>query len=97
MKADALLNAYIDLNLLVCAGALLWLAARYLMRRTSLATSYGPQLHLLNGMTVLLAATPILVLALNASGIGNPPTLSDVLVRNTCKAMSACPQYSLSP
>ena len=50
------------------------------MRRTSLATSYGPQLHLLNGMTVLLAATPILVLALNASGIGNPPTLSDVLV-----------------
>ena len=26
MKADALLNAYIDLNLLVCAGALLWLA-----------------------------------------------------------------------
>ncbi|GLP84807.1 M56 family metallopeptidase [Tritonibacter mobilis] len=80
MKADALLNAYIDLNLLVCAGALLWLAARYLMRRTSLATSYGPQLYLLNGMTVLLAATPILVLALNASGIGNPPTLSDVLV-----------------
>ncbi len=80
MKADALLNAYIDLNLLVLAGALLWLAARGLLRRTSFGTAYGPQLRLLNGMTVLLAATPLLVLALNASGLGHPPTLSDVLV-----------------
>lgn len=80
MKADALLNAYIDLNLLVLAGALLWLAARGLLRRTSFGTAYGPQLRLLNGMTVLLAATPLLVLALNATGLGHPPTLSDVLV-----------------
>ena len=80
MKADALLNAYIDLNLLVLAGALLWLAARGLLRRTSFGTAYGPQLRLLNGMTVLLAATPFLVLALNATGLGHPPTLSDVLV-----------------
>lgn len=80
MKADALLNSYIDLNLLVCAGALLWLAARWVLRRTALATAYGPQLRLLNGMTVLLAAMPFLVVALNAIGIGHPPTLSDVLV-----------------
>ncbi|MCG7624742.1 M56 family metallopeptidase [Epibacterium sp. Ofav1-8] len=80
MKADALLNAYIDLNLLVCAGALLWLVARAGLRRTSLATVYGPQLRLLNGMTVLLAVMPGLVLVLNASGLGHPPTLSDVLV-----------------
>lgn len=80
MKSDALLNAYIDLNLLVCAGALLWLAARTGLRRTSLATVYGPQLRLLNSMTVLLALTPVLVLIMNASGLGHPPTLSDMLV-----------------
>ncbi|NIZ15111.1 M56 family metallopeptidase [Phaeobacter sp. HF9A] len=80
MKADALLNTYIDLNLLVLAGALLWLAARAGLRRTSLATAYGPQLRLLNGMTVLLAATPVLVLLLHLSGLGHAPTLSDVLV-----------------
>lgn len=80
MKADALLNAYIDLNLLVLAGALLWLAARGLLRRTSFGTAYGPQLRLLNGMTVLLAATPLLVLMLHTLGLGHPPTLSDVLV-----------------
>ncbi|OIQ32578.1 MAG: peptidase M56, BlaR1 [Alphaproteobacteria bacterium MedPE-SWcel] len=80
MKADALLNAYIDLNLLVLAGALLWMLARSGLRRTSLATAYGPQLKLLNGMTVLLACTPVLVVILNISGMGNPPTLSDMLV-----------------
>ncbi|KUP92444.1 M56 family metallopeptidase [Tritonibacter horizontis] len=80
MKADALLNAYIDLNLLVLAGAALWFAARIGFRRTSLATSYGPQLKLLNGMTVLLAVTPVLVVLANLSGIGHPPTLSDMLV-----------------
>lgn len=80
MQADALLNAYIDLNLLVIAGACLWFAARAALSRSAAALAYQPQLRLLNSMTVFLAAAPFVALGINMLGLGRAPTLSDVLV-----------------
>ncbi|MGR3761763.1 M56 family metallopeptidase [Roseobacteraceae bacterium NS-SX3] len=80
MKADALLNAYIDLNLLLLAGTVLWLAARKALSRSALARAYRPQLRLLNAMTLLLALSPLLALALTSLAVAHPPNISDILV-----------------
>lgn len=80
MQANALLNAYIDLNLLVIAGACLWFAARAALSRSAAALAYQPQLRLLNSMTLFLAAAPFVALGINMLGLGRAPTLSDVLV-----------------
>lgn len=80
MNADVLLNAYIDLNILLLAGTLLWFAARKALARSSLGRAYRPQLRLLNGMTVLLAASPLLILAFTRFVIAHPPNFSDMLV-----------------
>lgn len=80
MRTDALLNAYIDLNILLLAGTLLWLAARKLLSRTSLGRAYRPQLRLLNGMTLLLACSPMLILAFTTFILPHPPNFSDLMV-----------------
>lgn len=78
MPTDALLNAYFDLNILLLAGAALWLAARKLLARSKLGRAYRPQLRLLNGMTVLLAVTPVLIIAFTHFVIPHPPNFSDM-------------------
>ncbi|UWQ44848.1 M56 family metallopeptidase [Leisingera aquaemixtae] len=80
MPTDVLLNAYIDLNILLLAGTLLWFAARKALARSPLGRAYRPQLRLLNGMTVLLAASPVLILAFTHYVIAHPPNFSDMLV-----------------
>ncbi|WP_323781515.1 M56 family metallopeptidase [Leisingera sp.] len=80
MPTDALLNAYIDLNILLLAGTALWLAARKLLARSKLGRAYRPQLRLLNGMTVLLAVTPVLIIAFTHFVTPHPPNFSDMLV-----------------
>lgn len=80
MQTDALLNAYIDLNILLLAGAMLWLALRSGLARTRLGKAYRPQLRLLNAVTLLLALSPLLVLALTNVLISPSPNLSDLLV-----------------
>ncbi|UWQ40595.1 M56 family metallopeptidase [Leisingera aquaemixtae] len=80
MPTDVLLNAYVDLNILLLAGTLLWFAARKALARSPLGRAYRPQLRLLNGMTVLLAASPVLILAFTHYVIAHPPNFSDMLV-----------------
>lgn len=80
MQADALLNAYIDLNLLVLVGACFWFCARAILSRSTAAHAFQSQLRLLNSMTFILAAAPFVALGINALGLGRTPTLSDVLV-----------------
>lgn len=80
MQADALLNAYIDLNLLVLVGACFWFFARAVLARSTAAHAFQSQLRLLNSMTFFLAAAPFVALGINALGLGRAPTLSDVLV-----------------
>ncbi|MBQ4808567.1 peptidase M56, BlaR1 [Phaeobacter sp. HS012] len=80
MNAESFLNAYIDLNLLLFAGTALWLALRAILTRSRLGPAFRPQLRLLNGMTLLLTLSPILVVALTTYVVSQPPTLSDMLV-----------------
>ncbi|MFV1493993.1 M56 family metallopeptidase [Phaeobacter sp. JH18-32] len=80
MNAESFLNAYIDLNLLLLAGTVLWLALRAILARSRLGPAFRPQLRLLNGMTLLLTVSPILVVALTTYVVSQPPTLSDMLV-----------------
>ena len=80
MRTDVLLNAYIDLNILLLAGTVLWLSARRLLSRSRLARAYRPQLRLLNGMTLLLACSPFLLLAFTTFVLPHPPNFSDLMV-----------------
>lgn len=80
MQADALLNTYIDLNLLLLVGAVIWLGLRRLLTRHGLGNAFLPQLKLLNRLTVLLVAAPLLALAFTTWVIPHPPNISDMLV-----------------
>ncbi|MFW8595335.1 M56 family metallopeptidase [Cribrihabitans neustonicus] len=80
MTSDVLLNAYIDLNILLLAGTLLWLGARKILARGRLGRAYRPQLKLLNRMTVFLAAAPALMLALTTFFGAPGPNFSDLMV-----------------
>jgi beta-lactamase regulating signal transducer with metallopeptidase domain len=80
MDAEALLNAYLDLNLLLILGTSVWLALRWGLARTKLSKAYLPQLRLLNGLTVLLAVSPLFGLAFTTWVIAHPPNISDMLV-----------------
>jgi beta-lactamase regulating signal transducer with metallopeptidase domain len=80
MTAETLLNAYLDLNLLLVAGTLVWLALRWGLRRYGLGQAFLPQLRLLNGLTLLLAMSPVLFLGLTTWVVAHPPNLSDMLV-----------------
>ncbi|KAE9630641.1 M56 family metallopeptidase [Parasedimentitalea maritima] len=80
MLAEALLNAYIDLNLLLLGGAAIWLGLRRLLMRRGLGNAFLPQLKLLNRLTVLLIASPLLALAFTTWVVPHPPNISDLLV-----------------
>ena len=80
MGAEALLNAYLDLNLLLILGTAVWLALRWGLGRTNLSSAFLPQLRLLNGLTVLLAVSPLFGIAFTTWVISHPPNISDLLV-----------------
>ncbi|WP_375699199.1 M56 family metallopeptidase [Pseudophaeobacter sp. TrK17] len=80
METDALINSYLDLNLLVLAGTLLWLAARKLLSHSHLAHAFGAQLRLMNVLTLLLALSPFMMFAFTHLVMAHPPNLSDLLV-----------------
>ncbi|NIZ61764.1 peptidase M56, BlaR1 [Sedimentitalea sp. CY04] len=80
MQADALLNAYIDLNLLLLVGTVIWLGLRRVLTRHGLGNAFLPQLKLLNRLTVLLVSAPVLALGFTTWVIPHPPNISDILV-----------------
>ncbi|MCD9149076.1 M56 family metallopeptidase [Pseudophaeobacter flagellatus] len=80
METDALINGYLDLNLLVLAGTLLWLSARKLLSLTRLAHAFQAQLRLMNALTLLLALSPLLMFAFTRLVMAHPPNISDLLV-----------------
>ncbi|WP_083097734.1 M56 family metallopeptidase [Pseudophaeobacter leonis] len=80
MKTDALINGYLDLNLLVLAGTLLWLLARKILSHTRLAHAFQAQLRLMNALTLLLALSPFLMFAFTRLVMAHPPNISDLLV-----------------
>jgi len=80
MQADALLNAYIDLNLLLLVGAVIWLGLRRMLTRHGLGKAFLPQLRLLNRLTVLMFVSPVLALGFTTWVVAHPPNISDLLV-----------------
>ncbi len=80
MESDVLLSAYIDLNLMVAIGVGLWLALRGGLAVFRLDRSYGAQLRLLNFLTILMPAAPIVVLATVQYGLHSPSNISDLLI-----------------
>jgi len=80
METDALINSYLDLNLLVLAGTLLWLSVRKLLSHTQLTHAFGAQLRLMNALTLLLALSPFMMFAFTRLVMAHPPNISDLLV-----------------
>lgn len=81
MDGEVLLNAYLDLNLLLVAGVVIWSLLRWAVMKTRLGSAYLPQLRLLNGLTVLLVASPLLALMITTWIVAHPPNIPDLLVR----------------
>ncbi|MGH1416798.1 MAG: M56 family metallopeptidase [Pelagimonas sp.] len=80
MNADAVLNAYIDLNLLLAAGVTVWLALRWALSKSALGLEFIQQQNLLNWMIAGLVAAPFAADMLNGRVITHAPNLSDMLV-----------------
>lgn len=71
IPADAVLDAFINANILIVVAFGLWSLVRLGLRRTALRHSYGAQLKLLNTVFLAIITSPFLVLAFNtAQGAG---------------------------
>lgn len=82
---DALIDAFIDANILFCIGFVLWKAVSAAMDRVGLQHAYRTQLKLLNAAFVAILCAPLLVVAfqsLQTAGVtrGMSVNLSDMVV-----------------
>lgn len=80
MNADAVLNAYIDLNLLLAVGVTVWFGLRWGLSKSKWGLEFIRQQNLLNWMIVGLVAAPFVADAVNGRVITQAPNLSDMLV-----------------
>ncbi len=85
IPGEALLDAFINANILVCIAYVLWLAVRGVMNATGLKHAHGVQLRLLNATFLVIVAAPFLVLgyaALRNAGMAGAAqlNLSDMFV-----------------
>ncbi|MEL6463749.1 MAG: M56 family metallopeptidase [Pseudomonadota bacterium] len=85
IPGDALLDTFINANILLVVAYGLWSAARFLFNRLGLSHSYATQLHLLNAVFVAIVASPFLILlftALQSNGYAKAVNvnLSDMVV-----------------
>ncbi len=85
IPGDAVLNAFIDANILFAVAFALWSVARFLMHQVGLKHAYSTELKLLNGVFLAIVASPFLVVAytaLQGSGLtrGVNLNLSDMVV-----------------
>ncbi|MEX0369406.1 MAG: M56 family metallopeptidase [Tateyamaria sp.] len=85
IPGDALLDAFINANILFVVAYGLWYAARFLFHRLGLSHSYATQLQLLNAVFVAIVLSPVLILlftALQSSGYAKSVNvnLSDMVV-----------------
>ena len=85
ITADALLNAFIDANILFVVAFLLWGIARFALHRAGLKHAYVTELRLLNGVFLAIVLSPFVILgfgALQNSGLATNMrlNLSDIVV-----------------
>ena len=82
---EALLEAFVNANILICMAFVLWIAVRALMCRVGLRHAYGTQLRLLNTVFVVVVCAPVLALGygmLKGAGVAGQVNvnLSDLVV-----------------
>ncbi|WP_147111053.1 M56 family metallopeptidase [Tateyamaria sp. syn59] len=85
IPGDALLDAFINANILLVVAYGLWSAARFLFHRFGLAHSFATQLQLLNSVFVVIVLSPFVILgftALQSNGYAQTVNvnLSDMVV-----------------
>ena len=85
IPGDALLDAFIDANILIVVAFALWSAASFVLHRLGLKHAYSTELKLLNGVFVAIVISPFLVMAFRAlqgAGVGATVNLnlSDMVV-----------------
>ncbi len=85
IPADALLNAFIDANILFVVAFALWKLARFGLRLAGLKHAYSTELKLLNGVFLAIVLSPFAILGLSllqGSGYatGMQMNLSDMVV-----------------
>ena len=66
IPGDAVLDAFIDANILFIVAYALWCMARFALRSAGLKHAYSTQLKLLNGVFLAIVASPFLILLLGA-------------------------------
>ena len=82
---EALLDAFVNANILICVAFVFWVAVRTLMCRVGLRYAYGTQLRLLNTVFVVIICAPLLALgygAMKGAGVAGQVNLnlSDLVV-----------------
>ena len=82
---EALLDAFINANLLFCIGFALWHLVRLIMGRVGLGRAFGTQLHLLNAVFLAIICAPVIAMlfqGLQRSGLASEVNLnlSDAVV-----------------
>ncbi len=84
IPGDAVLDAFINANILFAVALLFWIAARFCLQRLGAKHAYGTQLRTLNAIFLTIVFSPFLVLLLNAAqgwlGRGVNLNLSDKVV-----------------
>ncbi len=84
IPGDAILDAFINANILFVVAFALWRAARFALDHAGLKHAYATQLKLLNTVFVAIVFSPFLILAMtslqSAMGQGVSVNLSDMVV-----------------
>ena len=85
IAGEALLDAFLNANVLICVGFAFWIAWHQVMWRVGLRYAYATQLKLLNTMFIVIGCAPLVVLAYGAmKGAGYASqvnlNLSDLIV-----------------
>ncbi len=85
IPGNAVLDAFINANILIVVAFSLWSVVRFGLRHTGLTHTYGAQLKLLNSIFLLIIFSPFLILLFNTaqrSGVLNAVNvnLSDLIV-----------------
>ncbi|MEX3007809.1 M56 family metallopeptidase [Hoeflea sp. TYP-13] len=86
IPTSAVLDAYLNFNILLAFVFGLWLLARFILNRLGMKHAYVTQLRLLNGLFLAVALSPVFVLCfglISKTGVLSPDvpvTLSDIIV-----------------
>lgn len=86
ISLDTLLNAYLDANIILVIGAIVWAALQALLMRTSIGHAHSTRLKLLYGVLIIIGLMPFVVMALwpviqtRIAGTALNINLSDLIV-----------------